>query len=232
MRSGPMSPFGKILGARRRIRQNPRKVRVAAAVVPLLAGLIGLPTGSTSQPQVLLVPNVVVRGHASEVRVSGIGGQTLQARLAGGSAKGGLPLHWTPLHRVHGVWRGTLPAPELRGVYPVELRVRAGAPVLRSDGWLLRVFARGTLARPTFRTPEQVARWWLVNLAGKARLVAMRRWPRPAFDLRDKRLHQLLVLAYSPPGRPAVRDRLGIFITAVRDGYRGEWRFLEASAMP
>jgi hypothetical protein len=207
-------------------------VRVAAAVVPLLIGLIGLPTGSTAQPQVLLVPNVVALGHPSEIRVSGFAGHTLQARLAGASAKGGQPLPWTTLHRVHGVWRGTLPAPELRGVYPVELRVRAGSPVLRAGPWLLRVFARGTLARPTFHTPEQVARWWVLNRAGKARLVAMRRWPRPAFDLRDRRLHQLLVLAYSPPGRPAVRDRLGIFITAVRDGYRGEWRFLEATATP
>lgn len=207
-------------------------MRVAAAVLPLLVGLIGLPTGSTSQPQVLLVPNVVALGHASKISVSGIGGHTLQARLAGASAKGGLPLHWTTLHRVHGAWRGTLPAPELRGVYPVELRAAAGSKVLRADGWLLRVFARGTLAMPTFHTPEQVARWWVLTRAGKARLVAMRRWPRPAFDLRDKRLHQLLVLAYSPAGRPAVRDRLGIFITAVRDGYRGEWRFLEATATP
>ncbi len=207
-------------------------MRVAAAVVPVLVGLIGLPTGSTAQPQVLLVPNVVALGHTSRISVSGVTGATLQARLAGASAKGGVPVRWTTLHRVHGVWRGTLPAPELRGVYPVELRVRSGSPVLRADAWLLRVFARGTLAAPAFHTPEQVARWWVLNRAGRARLVAMRRWPRPAFDLRDKRLHQLLVLAYSPAGRPAVRDRLGIFITAVRDGYGGEWRFLEATATP
>ena len=78
-------------------------MKVVAAVFPLLVGLIGLPTGSTSQPQVLLVPNVVALGHASEVSVSGVGGATLQARLAGASTKGGRPPRWTTLHRVHGV---------------------------------------------------------------------------------------------------------------------------------
>ncbi|HKB93880.1 MAG TPA: hypothetical protein VKC62_06590 [Gaiellaceae bacterium] len=206
-------------------------MRVAAVIVPLL-GLIGLPIGGApSKPQVLLVPNVVALGQVSSIQVGGVGGPTLQARLVGASAKGGRPLRWVSLRREHGVWAGSLPAPELRGAYPIELRVRPGAPVMRADDWLLRVFARGTLSRPSFRTPEQVARWW-VRTRAEAKLVAMRRWPRPAFDLRDRRLHQLLVLAYSPPGRPGPKDRLGIFITAVRDGYRGNWRLLEATAVP
>jgi len=204
-------------------------VRVAA-IVPVLVALIGLPPLSSTGPQVLVVPNVVALGHASTIEVAGIDAPTLQVRLDGASVNRGRPLPWASLHRAHGDWRGTLPAPELRGVYPVELRIRPGAPILRADGWLFRVFDPGTLARPAFRTPEQVARWWVLHRPGK--LVAMRRWPRPAFDLRDKRLHQLLVLAYSPRGRPAVRDRLGIFITAVRDGYRGDWRLLEATALP
>ena len=41
-----------------------------------------------------------------------------------------------------------------------------------------------------------------------------------------------MVISYSLPERRAVRDRLGIFVTAVRDGYHGRWRFLEASAFP
>jgi hypothetical protein len=206
-------------------------VRAVVAIAPLL-GLIGLPIGGPpSTPQVLLVPNVVARGQASSIQVGGVHVPTLQARLAGASTKGGRPLHWVSLRRDHGVWRGSLPAPELRGAYPVELRVRPGAPVMRANDWLLRVFARGTLSRPSFSTPEQVARWW-VRTRAEARLVAMRRWPPPAFDLRDRRLHQLLVLAYSPPGRPAPKDRLGIFITAVRDGYSGNWRLLEATATP
>ena len=180
----------------------------------------------------LVVPNVVALGHASSIAVSGIDAPTLQVRLVGATAQGGSPLPWTPLHRVHGVWRAKLPTPELRGAYPIELRVRPGSTVLRADTWLLRVFANGTLARPAFRTPELVARWWVEHRPGGATLVALRRWPRPAFDRRDRRLHQLLVLAYSPAGRPAVKDRLGIFITAVRDGYRGNWRLLEATALP
>jgi hypothetical protein len=206
-------------------------VRVVAVIAPLL-GLIGVPLGGPSPtPQVLLVPNVVARGQASTIQVSGIDVPTLQARLVGASAKGGRPLPWISLRRERGIWRGALPAPELRGAYPVALRVRPGAPVLRADDWLLRVFAPGTLSRPAFRTPEQVAAWW-VRTRADAKLVAMRRWPRPAFDLRDRRLHQLLVLAYSPPGHPGLKDRLGMFITAVRDGYRGKWRLLEATATP
>jgi hypothetical protein len=40
------------------------------------------------------------------------------------------------------------------------------------------------------------------------------------------------VVAYAPPGDANVDDRLGIFVTAVRDGYRGPWRLLEATVQP
>jgi len=208
-----------------------------AAFVPAVLGLIGLPGipgAGSSQPQVLLVPNVVALGHASAISVSGLHVRTLQVRLVGASENHGAPVPWTSLHLSHGYWRGTLPAPELRGEYPVELRVRPGSHVIHVAGSFLRVFASGTLALPAFRTPELVARWWVKNvpMPRGATLVAMKRWPQPTFDRRDRRLHQLLVLAYSPPGRPAVKDRLGIFITAVRDGYRGDWRLLEATAVP
>ena len=104
--------------------------------------------------------------------------------------------------------------------------------MLRSDHWLLRVFARGTLARPAFKTPEEVAAYWVSTVGAKARIDALRRWPRPAFDRRDRRLHQLMVIAYSPDAKTKARDRLGIFVTAVRDGYHGRWRLLEATAVP
>jgi len=203
-----------------------------AALIPLALGLIGVPGSSPSRPQVLVVPNVVQLGQASVVTVSGVDAPTLQVRLVGASVHGGHPLPWTPLRRTRGIWHAKLPTPELRGAYPIELRVRPGAPVMRSDGWLLRVFANGTLARPAFPTPEGVARWWVERRPGGATLVALKRWPRPAFDRRDRRLHQLLVLAYARTGRTDVKDRLGIFITAVRDGYGGKWRLLEASALP
>jgi hypothetical protein len=203
-----------------------------AALIPTLIGLIGVPGGTPSKAQVLLRPDVVALGHSSRVQVTGIHSKTLQVRLLGASANSGRPIPWTSLRLAHGIWQGTLEMPELRGVYPVELRVRAGAPILRSDEWMLRVFAKGTFARPAFDTPEGVARWWVRNRPGGAKLVALKRWPRPAFDRRDPRLHRLLVLAYSLSGRPAVNDRLGIFVTAVRDGYRGDWRLLEATAVP
>jgi hypothetical protein len=63
---------------------------------------------------------------------------SLQVRAVGVSANPGQRLPWRLLHLRHGVWCGVLPAPEFRGVYPLELRGRAGAPVLGADDWLLR----------------------------------------------------------------------------------------------
>jgi len=34
------------------------------------------------------------------------------------------------------------------------------------------------------------------------------------------------------PGDPEVGDRLGMFVTAFRDGYSGRWRLLEATVLP
>jgi hypothetical protein len=174
-------------------------------------------------------PVVVLRRHAT-ISVTGFEVRSLEVLLEGATQQLGKPLPWTPLHFSAGGWRGVLPAPEFRGEYPVELRIGHGTRVLRSNRWLLRVFARGTLERPVYRSPEAVARWWVSRLPGPATLEAMKRWPRPRFDKRDPRLHQLLVVAYSLPGRRAVRDRLGMFVTAVRDEHG--WRLLEASVTP
>ena len=184
------------------------RIKQIAALAPTLLGL-GLPSGTPANPQVLLRPDVVARGHASSIEVTGVRSRTLQVRLVGASANSGRPIPWTPLHLAHGIWHAKLEMPELRGIYPVELRVGRGARILRSDEWLLRVFAKGTFARPSFDTPEDVARWWVQNIPGGAKLVALKRWPRPAFDRRDPRLHRLLVLAYSPTGHPGVHDRGG-----------------------
>jgi len=48
----------------------------------------------------------------------------------------------------------------------------------------------------------------------------------------DERARERLVVAYSPPGDPRVVARLGMFISAVRDGYNGDWRLLEATLEP
>jgi hypothetical protein len=179
-------------------------------------------------PSVTVQPAVTVLKQVATVRVVGVSAPTLEVHLRGASVAFGHPTPWTHLHRAGGGWGARLPVPELRGIYPVELRVREGSPVIRSTDWFLRVYAPGTLARPTFPTPEQVAGWWVRTVPPGAKLVALKRWPAPGFDLRDPRLHQLMVIAYTVPNA----GRLGIFITAVRNRFNGPWRLLEATAAP
>jgi len=100
-----------------------------------------------------------------------------------------------------------------------------------AERWLLRVFAPGTGSRPSFGDPAEVARWWVRTVA-RGKLVALKAWPRPGFDRRDLRLHRLFVVAYSPFYQPGIDERSGMFVTAVRDGYGGRWRFLEATVVP
>ena len=45
-------------------------------------------------------------------------------------------------------------------------------------------------------------------------------------------LHQLIVIAYGPAGTLAIVDRLGMFVTAVRETFDGRWRLLEANVFP
>ena len=82
----------------------------------------------------------------------------------------------------------------------------------------------------SFAAPEEVAAAW-VSDAAHGRLVAVRRWPAPAFDHRDRRLHQLLVVAYQPQGA-GTDVRLGMFVTAVRLAFGSRWRLLEATVGP
>jgi hypothetical protein len=179
-------------------------------------------------PELTLQPWVTVLHQRAWVRVTGVTSASLDVRVIGGTTRVGKLLPWTALALRHGVWRGLLPAPALRGVYAIELR--AGSVHVRADG-LLRVYPRGMLTRPPFRSPEGVAEWW-VRVVSHGRLTALRRWPLPAFDRRDRRLHQVLVVAYDPPGHTAVKDRLGMFVTAVREGTGRRWRLLEATVAP
>src|SRR5262249_3386247 len=103
--------------------------------------------------------------------------------------------------------------------------------VFGPQDWFLRVFAPGTPSRPSFASPLDVVRWW-VETVPRATLVALKAWPRPGFDRREPRLHRLFVVAYSPPGATDATDRLGMFLTAYRDGYQGRWRLLEATIQP
>jgi hypothetical protein len=187
-------------------------------------------TAANTSPRVVVQPAVVNLSQRSTIAVSGLNGPSLEVRLVGATYGDGTPLPWRSLGLVGGVWHGNLPAPALHGLYPIELRTAAGAPLIRPQ-LFLRVFEPGTRARPSFDHPADVARWW-VRTVPRATLVALKAWPRPGFDRRDLRLHRLFVVAYSPPGHPRVSDRLGMFITAVRDGYDGGWRLLEATVEP
>jgi hypothetical protein len=218
-----------------------RPTIAGAAVLACATGATAAhPTGTVADhasraaraPVVVAEPAIVGLGTSASITVRGFAGPRLLVRLAGATTPGGHPLGWRPLLLTGTTWRGSLPKPALRGIYPIELRAGAGRPVVRSPNWMFRVYASGTLSRPTFATADEVARWWVRALPEHARLVALKRWRRPAFDRRDRRLHQLLVIAYSPAGHPLVRDRLGMFITAVRDGFNGRWRLLESTVAP
>jgi hypothetical protein len=183
------------------------------------------------KPSVTVTPGIGSYGREPVITVRGLNARSLEARLYGASMPSGTLQPWRRLVLHDGTWSGKLDPPALRGVYPIELRPRPEAAVLRSPRWLYRVYAPGTLARPTFATPEDAARWW-VKTVPRAQFVAMRRWPRPYFDHRDRLLHQLFVVAYRPPQDHQTADELGMFVTAVRDGFDGRWRFLEATVSP
>jgi hypothetical protein len=205
---------------------------VSIAVVAAAAGTSAAAQApAAAAPRVQLRPAVVSLGEQATVAVSGVHARSLEVLLAGAATLDGTPFPWRPLRLVGGVWRGALPVPALLGVYAVVLRAGPGATPIRPPRTFLRVFAPGTLARPTFADAAEVAQWW-VRTVPTARLVALKAWPRPGFDRRDVRLHRLFVVAYSPPGQPRVRDRLGMFVTAFRDGYGAPWRLLEATVEP
>ena len=176
-----------------------------------------------------LRPSVVRLGQRAGIVVH-VPARSVQVLLKGATDETGSPLQWQSLRLVNGAWRGSLPAPALYGVYPIVLRV-GGAHYVESPTWLLRVYEPGTTARPSFEDPVEVADWWVQTVPGGT-LVAVKEWPRPDFDLRDPGLHRLFVVAYSPLDDPNAEDLLGTFVTAVRDGYNGRWRFLEASLQP
>jgi len=79
--------------------------------------------------------------------------------------------------------------------------------------------------------PRAVVVQW-VRTAVHGTLDAVKRWQPVTWDHRDPRLHELFVIAYSPAGKPAISDRLGMFVTAVRNGFDGRWLFLDAKLTP
>lgn len=199
------------------------------ATAPISLGATRSTSTAEGAATVELRPSVVRLGEQAAIAVRGVHADGLEVLLDGATDFSGRQLAWRSLRLVGGAWLGTLPLPALRGVYPIVLRTHTGE--IRSERWLLRVFAPGTGSRPSFGDPEEVARWWVRTVA-RGTFVALKTWPRPGFDRRDPRLHRLFVVAYSPLDHPGVDERLGMFVTAVRDGYGGRWRFLEATVSP
>jgi len=165
------------------------------------------------------------------LEVSGIRPSSLQAMPVGATDQLGLSIGWQSLKQAVSGWWTVFPAPARRGIYPLRLRVRAGSSGFRSPDWFLRVLSPGTLSRPAFGDPRGVVGWW-VHTVARADLVALKRWPLPDYDHRDRRLHCLFVVAYSPPGDSDPRDRRGLFVTAFRNGYGARWRLLETGFVP
>ena len=210
---------------------QPTRVSVVVALALLGAGTgVGGAVGSAT-PRVSLRPTVVVLGGRAAVVVAGWREPRLEVALAGATDRQGHLLGWRAASRRGGTWRAELPRPALRGIYPVLLRERTGRPVVRSPHWLLRVFRRGAAREPTFASAQAVVRWW-VRTSPHGTLAALRAWPQSGLDKRDPKLHRIFVVAYNPPGRLGVANRLGRFVTAVREGYAGRFRLLEATVQP
>lgn len=192
-----------------------------AAVVPTVGSAM-----PASRMHVTLIPAVSLLGGQTTIAVSGPRGVGLSVRLGGASTATGGPAGWTRLRYEDGAWRGTLVAPPLRGIYPIRLRTSRGPLTEPATSAFLRVFTRRTVREPSFSDPRGVVRWWVTR--HDAKLTAWRPWRLSSLDRRDRRLHRLFVIAYRRPGRPT----LGIFITAVRDGFGKRWRLLEATVQP
>ena len=209
---------------------------VVAALVLACGTPAGRPTPTYAaipiSPRIRLFPAVAMRGQPVVIRVTALDVPSLEVNVVGGTSVRGRALRWVRLRFSDGAWRGALPLPVRRGIYPVELRVRQGGRVMSSDRWLLRVFARGTQSRPAFRNLRGVAAWWVHATHPGGALVATRRWRLSSDDLRDPRRHRRLVISYTLPAHRAVHDRLGVFLTAVRASVNGRWRLLEASVAP
>lgn len=214
------------------------KLLLAAAAV-LGAAALTTAANAGGHPRVRLVVTApaIDLYHSASVRVSGMAARSVEVRLVGAIDRRGLAYQWTPypwqaLRVRHGAWRGLLPAPPLYGIYRLRLRLDHGDRFLASARWLLRVLPRGTLSRPSSPAPAGAIRRFVAQLPGDQVLVASRRWPLAKFDHRDPRLNRLFAIAYAPSGDTRPDSRLGLFISMVRNGYRGRWRVLEATTQP
>jgi hypothetical protein len=219
----------------------PVAAAAGVALAPLLVSVAVLAGGAgrgaaalglqTEHVRISLRPRTVAPYEWATVEVAGLAeASAVEVRLAGASGIRGTLLPWITLHRRSVTWAGRLPQPVLAGIYPIELRSRPARPVVLAGAEYLRVYWEGTSKRPLFPSPEQAVEWWVHQADGT--LLAIRRWPRTAIDHRLVRLHRLFVVAYRPRGPQPSGDRLGAWITTVRDGDGGNWRVLEVGVTP
>ncbi len=193
-------------------------------------------TVGSSPVRVRVRPGAIDLFRHASIIVGGLTGARLEVRLVGAIDRHGPAYEWTPypwrrLRPLHGTWRGVLPAPPLFGIYSLQLRLDNGK-LFSSPRWLLRVFPRGVLGRPSFPTAAGAIRNFVAHLRGDQVLVALKRWPLAAFDHRDPRLNRLFVIAYAPRAHDRPSSRLGRFVTIVRDGFHGRWRLLKRARGP
>ena len=213
-------------------------------LVPVLAPVAVLATGAAASAlavarptgpehvRITVSPRIVAPYDSATIDVSGVtGASAVEVRLVGASGVRGARLPWLPLQRRKGSWTGRLPQPVFAGIYPIQLRTRPPLPIAPGPATYLRVYWEGTSRLPLFRSPERAVDWWVTHVAGGT-LVAIRRWAPQAIDHRLTLLHRLFVVSYTPNSRPTPADRLGAWITTVREGSRGGWRVLEAGVTP
>jgi len=182
--------------------------------------------------RVVITPQVVAPYDWATVNIAGAPEATaVQVRLVGASDATGRLSPWIELRRHGDHWTIRLPQPAFAGIYPIEVRTQPNRVTASRAPTYLRDYWPGTETSPLFSTPEQVAEAWVRDKAGGT-LDAIRPWPGNTIDHRLPPLHRLFVVAYSLPSRPSTSDRLGAWITAVREGFHGRWHLLEASVTP
>jgi hypothetical protein len=197
----------------------------------LTSATVNTATGA-DRVRVIVSPGVVAPEDWAKIEVVGLAHVSgVEARLVGASGVTGKLFPWIELHRRGDSWIVRLPQPVLAGIYPIEVRTRPPHVITPAVTAYLRVYWPGTVTHPLFATPEQVAKSWVRSVVG-GKLDAIRRWPGTAIDHRLPALHRLFVVAYYPPNQNGETERLGVWITAVREGFRGRWRLLEASVTP
>jgi hypothetical protein len=216
---------------------NSGRLTVLAAIGALAVAVVAS-AAADSAPSVRFRPTTINLFRRTSVAVTGLSARSVEARLKGATDETGLAYEWTPYHwrRLRlsdGAWTGALPAPALLGAYQLQLRIDGHHRVVQSPNWLLRVFRPHTQTHAaSFPRPEMVVRDFVDRLPGDEVTVALRRFRPAAFDHRDTRLNRIFAVAYAPRGDTRTSSRLGLFITAVRAGFHGRWRLLEASVEP